>query len=48
MNPWEYQQELEDAKIWCRNPRTHIFDKPFYPFVPPSDKYAVNFDLNFP
>jgi len=48
MNPWEFAQELEDAKIWGRMPRTHIFDKPTYPYVPQMSKYTVNFDLNAP
>lgn len=48
MTPWEYEQELEDAKIWCRNPRTFIKDKPTYPWVPQNVPYTVNFDLNAP
>lgn len=48
MNAWEFAQELEDAKIWCRAPRTHIFDKPTYPWVPTVPNYTVNFDLNAP
>lgn len=48
MNVWEYEQELEDAKIWCRVPRTHIKDRPTYPWVPQDSIYTVNFDLNAP
>lgn len=48
MTPEEYEQELIDAKCWCRVPRTHIFDKPTYPWVPQLSKYSVNFDLNAP
>lgn len=48
MTPWEYEQELIDAREWKRVPRTHIFDKPFYPWVPEVPKYTVNFDLNAP
>lgn len=41
----EFEQELEDAKIWRRRPRHYIFDKPDYNtgiFEP-----VVNFSLNF-
>ncbi|AXQ65792.1 MAG: hypothetical protein [Anelloviridae sp.] len=48
MTTWEYEQELEDAKCWLRVPRTHILDKPTYPWVPQVPKYTVNFDLNAP
>lgn len=48
MTPWEYEQELEDAKIWHRVPRDFIFDHPTYPYVPQIPKYCVNFDLNAP
>lgn len=48
MTPEEYEQELIDAAIWKRHPRTHILDKPFYPYCPPVPKYSVNFDLNAP
>lgn len=48
MTPKEFQEELEDAKFWCRNPRTFIHDKPMYPWVPEVPKYTVNFDLNAP
>lgn len=48
MTPEEYEQELCDAKCWLRVPRTHIFDKPTYPWVPQIPKYTVNFDLNAP
>lgn len=48
MNKWEYEQELQDSKIWCRAPRDYILDKPTYPFCPQIPKYTVNFDLNAP
>lgn len=48
MNAWEFEQELADAKAWGRMPRTHIFDKPTYPYVPQIPQYCVNFDLNAP
>lgn len=48
MTKWEYEQELEDAKWWCRVPRTYIKDKPTYPWVPQDTPYCVNFDLNAP
>lgn len=48
MNAWEFEQELQEAKIWGRMPRTHIFDKPTYPYVPTVPFYSVNFDLNAP
>ncbi len=44
----EFQDELEESKIWCRPPRAYIFDKPFYPWVPPTPVIPkVNFDLNY-
>lgn len=48
MNAWEFEQELIDARAWGRMPRTHIFDKPTYPYVPQVPHYSVNFDLNAP
>lgn len=48
MNKWEYEQELQESKIWGHYPRTHILDKPYYkdmfitPIVP-----KLNFDLNY-
>lgn len=45
MNKWEYEQELQESKIWGHYPRTHILDKPFYKdmLIEP----LVNFDLNY-
>lgn len=43
--PKEFEQELEDARIWHRRPRQYIFDKPDYNtgiFEP-----VVNFSLNY-
>ncbi len=48
MTAKEYEQELIDAKAWCRVPRKYIFDKPTYPWVPQESPYMVNFDLNAP
>lgn len=48
MNAWEFEQELADAKIWGRMPRTFLFDKPTYPMCPEVPTYTVNFDLNAP
>lgn len=48
MTPKEYENELEDSKIWRRVPRTHIFDKPTYPWCPQDTAFTVNFDLNAP
>lgn len=48
MTPKEFQEELLDAAIWKRVPRTHILDKPTYPWVPQVPTYTVNFDLNAP
>lgn len=48
MTPQEFYEELQEAKIWQRAPRTHIFDHPTYPWVPQIPKYTVNFDLNAP
>lgn len=48
MNAWEYEQELQESKIWGHYPRQYILDKPYYkdmlitPIVP-----KLNFDLNF-
>lgn len=48
MTPKEFQEELEDAKIWQRVPRTFILDHPTYPWVKPDYTKMVNFDLNPP
>lgn len=48
MTPKEFEEELFDAKVWKRRPRTHIFDKPFYPWVYTDNAQCVNFDLNYP
>lgn len=48
MTPQELEWEIQDAKAWLRVPRTHIFDRPTYPWVPENPKYMVNFDLNPP
>lgn len=46
--PEEFQEELQEAAIWKRVPRTHIFDRPTYPYVPCDYTKMVNFDLNPP
>lgn len=48
MTSKEFEQELIDAAVWHRRPRTHIFDKPFYPWVYTDETQCVNFDLNYP
>lgn len=48
MTPKEFQEELYDASVWKRTPRTHILDKPFYNWVPTVNDKMVNFDLNYP
>lgn len=48
MTSKEFAEELMDAYIWKRVPRTHIHDHPTYPYVPQVSDYTVNFDLNAP
>lgn len=48
MTAKEFADELVDAAIWKRRPRTHIFDKPIYPYVYTDETQCVNFDLNYP
>jgi hypothetical protein len=48
MTAKEFAEELFDANVWKRVPRTHIRDKPFYPYVLTDPKQCVNFDLNYP
>lgn len=48
MTSKEFAEELKDAAIWKRVPRTHILDRPFYPWVYTDNKQCVNFDLNYP
>nr|UHS18334.1 MAG: hypothetical protein [Betatorquevirus sp.] len=43
--PKEYEQELQEAKIWDRPPRQFIFDIPFYYNTVPEP--VVNFALNY-
>lgn len=48
MTPKEYEQELQESKIWGHYPREFILDKPFYKDMPITPKIPfVNFDLNF-
>lgn len=48
MTAKEFADELVEAAIWKRRPRTHIFDKPIYPYVHTDETQCVNFDLNYP
>lgn len=45
LNPKEFADELENAKIWRRPPRQYLLDTPFYPDCVPEP--LVNFSLNF-
>lgn len=45
LTPKEFADELEDAKIWKRPPRTYTGDPPYYPWCVPEP--IVNFALNF-
>lgn len=48
MTPWEQQEEKELAAAFKRPQRKYIYDKPFYPWLPPTPIIpSVNFDLNF-
>lgn len=47
MTPAELADDLVLAKIFKRPLRSHILDKPFYPYVPTLNNQRVNFDLNF-
>lgn len=44
----EFEQELQEAKIWKRRPRTYIFDPPDYKLdvIEPLVNFNVNFELN--
>lgn len=47
--PKEFQEELQEAGIWRRRPRTYIFDPPDYKLdvIEPIVNFGVNFELNF-
>ncbi len=48
LTPKEFEQELEDSKIWGHRPRTFLKDKPFYDFLPITPLVPrINFDLGF-
>nr|UHS18437.1 MAG: hypothetical protein [Betatorquevirus sp.] len=48
MNAWEQQEEKQDAAIWCRPQRKYLYDKPTYPFFPPTPIIPkINFDLMY-
>lgn len=48
MTPWEQQEEKEIAALFKRPQRKYIFDKPFYPWLPPTPIVpSVNFELNY-
>lgn len=41
----EYEEELNDCRVWGRYPRQYINDSPFYKDIIPEP--VVNFSLNF-
>lgn len=45
----EFEQELQESKIWKRRPRQYIFDPPDYELniIEPLVNFDVNFSLNF-
>ncbi len=46
--PYEYAEEVDDAKHWHRPPRNFWGDTPFYPYLPPAPLVPyVNFDLGY-
>lgn len=48
MTPKEFEDELQESRIWGHIPRTYIKDKPFYTNLPIVPKVPfVNFDLGF-
>lgn len=48
MTAKEYEQEIEESKIWGHIPRQYILDKPFYTNLPITPVIPrLNFDLNF-
>lgn len=51
MNPWEKEQEIQEARIWDHYVRDYILDIPFYKNMPITPKVPyipkVKFDLNF-
>lgn len=46
-NAKEFEQELQEAKIWRRRPRLYIFDKPDYNtnVIEPVVNFALNFNF---
>lgn len=48
MTPKEYEQELEESKIWGHYPRNYILDKPHYKDIPITPIIPkINFDLGY-
>lgn len=48
MTPKELETEYQLASWMKRPPRTHLYDPPFYPWLPPEPKVPyVNFKLNY-
>lgn len=47
--PKEYEQELQESKIWKRRPRQYILDPPDYELhiIEPLVNFNVNFSLNY-
>lgn len=50
MTPKEFEEELWQASIFKRPPRTMLHDTPFYPWLPVTplaNQPFVNFKLNY-
>lgn len=48
MTSKEFEQELQEAKIWGHIPRTYIKDKPYYTNMPITPLVPiVKFDLGY-
>lgn len=48
MTAKEYEEELQESKIWGHFPRNYILDKPFYKNMPITPVIPrVNFDLGY-
>lgn len=48
MNAKEFEQELQESKIWGHIPRKYILDRPFYTNIPITPIIPkLNFDLNW-
>lgn len=48
MTAKEYEQELQESKIWGHYPRKYILDKPYYKDIPITPVIPkINFDLGY-